>query len=61
MRVLNTANPVVDWNYEFYDYTTTEKTDDKWRRKEPRFITIDPTNPQVFYLSGRYQGSASVM
>ncbi len=54
MRVLNTATPVVDWSYEFYDYTATEKPDDLWRRKEPRFITVDPTNPQIFYLSGRY-------
>jgi len=54
MRVLNTLNPVVDWNYEFYEYTTTEKPQDYFRRKEPRFITVDPTNPQTFYLSGRF-------
>ncbi len=61
MRVLKNAAPVVDWSYEFYDYTTTEQASDIWRRKDPKFITIDPTNPQVFYLSGRYQGYASVM
>jgi hypothetical protein len=60
-RVLNTASPVVDWSYEFNEYTSTEKPDDKWRRKEPKFITTDPTNQQVFYLSGRFQGKASVM
>lgn len=54
-------NPVVDWSYEFTQYTATEVTDDKIRRKEPKFITTDPTNNQVFYLSGRYEGKASVM
>jgi hypothetical protein len=51
--LVSTANPVIDWSYEFYNYASDEG-DDKSRRKDPAFITLNPKNDKVFYLSGRY-------
>jgi hypothetical protein len=56
LRILNAATPVIDWSYEFYDYSTTEYSNDLIRRKDPKYITINPVDNTMFYLSGRYQG-----
>jgi hypothetical protein len=52
--------PRIDWSYEFYDFSTTEATD-QYRRKEPMNIFPDPIDNQVFYLTGRYQGNGMIM
>jgi hypothetical protein len=57
---LSTTTPRIDWSYEFYNFATSEGTD-KDRRKDPTFITLNPQDNRVFYLSGREQGYASVM
>lgn len=44
MRILNAATPVIDWSYEFYDFSATESTD-FYRLKDPAFIHMDPENP----------------
>jgi len=44
LRILNAATPVIDWSYEFYDFSTTESTD-FYRLKDPAFIHMDPENP----------------
>ena len=56
LRILNGPVPIIDWSYEFYDYSTTEYANDLIRRKDPKFITINPVDNSMFYLSGRYQG-----
>jgi hypothetical protein len=58
--LMSTNTPVIDWSYEFYDYSSDEGTD-KDRRKDPQTIHLDPKDNEVFYLSGRFQGYASVM
>jgi len=49
---LSTTTPRIDWSYEFYNFGTSEGTD-KDRRKDPTFITLNPMDNRVFYLSGR--------
>lgn len=58
--LVSTTTPVIDWSYEFYDFTEDEASASD-RRKDPAFIHMDPNDNTVFYLSGRYQGRASVM
>lgn len=58
--LVSTSTPVIDWSYEFYDYTTAE-AEAIDRRKDPAFMHMDPLDDTIFYLSGRYQGRASVM
>jgi hypothetical protein len=58
--LISTATPVIDWSYEFYNYASNEGKDID-RRKDPAMITTNPKDPAVFYLSGRYEGKASVM
>ena len=58
--LLSSASPIIDWSYEFYNYASTEGQDID-RRKDPALITVNPKDPAVFYLSGRYEGKASVM
>jgi hypothetical protein len=54
IRILvSTVVPVVDWSYEFYDYTSSE-ANDIFRRKEPAFMNVNPLDNTVFYISGRY-------
>jgi hypothetical protein len=61
LRLTNTAEPVVDWCYEFTDDTEDEIADDLYRRKDPQFLHLDPKDEQVIYLTGRYYGRGSVM
>ena len=60
MRILNAATPIIDWSYEFYDFSAKE-SNDFYRLKDPTFIHMDPKESSEFYLSGRYQGHASIM
>lgn len=60
VRVLNSATPVIDWSYEFYDYTVDEALEFK-RLKDPALLMEDPRDPSEFYLAGRYQGNAAIM
>jgi len=54
IRILvSTVVPVVDWSYEFYDYTSSE-ANDIFRRKEPAYMNVNPLDNTVFYISGRY-------
>jgi len=56
----DTQPPRIDWGYEFYEYTAAE-ADDLYRRQEPMHIWMDPVDRQVFYMTGRYHGRASIM
>ena len=60
VRLLNGATPIVDYTYEFYDYSTDESTDFK-RLKDPAMIHMDPKDNGDFYWMGRYQGNGAIM
>lgn len=60
VRLLVGATPIVDYSYEFYDYSTTESTDFK-RLKDPAMIRMDPKDSGDFYWIGRYQGNGAIM
>ena len=62
LRLTNTADPVIDWTYEFTDGTAGTVADvELFKRKDPSFIHIDPNDEQVIYLTGRYYGRGSIM
>jgi hypothetical protein len=54
------GNPVLDWAFQFDDFTQAQATD-RYRRKDPVFLENDPTDAQSFYMAGYYQGRGSVM
>ena len=58
--MISGAQPVIDWNYQFYYYSSSEATD-IYRRHDPALITTNPVDNTVIYLSGRNEGEGSVM
>jgi len=61
LRLVNLATPLIDWSFEFYEYTLAETTNEFYRTKVPQFLHDDPRDEQVLYMSGQYQGAASIM
>ena len=61
LRLVNLATPLVDWSFEFYDYSQEETTNDFYRTKVPQFLHDDPRDDQVLYLTGQFRGAASIM
>jgi hypothetical protein len=61
LRITNSVSPAIDWNREVVDLTTEEEPDDFYRRKEINFIHEDPNDDQVLYMSGRIQGSGTLV
>lgn len=60
VRLLNGATPIIDYSYEFYDYSESESLPFK-RLKDPAMIRMDPRDSGDYYWMGRYQGNAAIM
>jgi len=62
LRVADGDQILVDWNYQFVEYSATEITANKLlEKKEATFILADPKQPSALYLIGRYRGLGSVI
>lgn len=53
VRLLNGATPIIDYSYEFYDYSESESLPFK-RLKDPAMIRMDPRDSGDYYWMGRY-------
>lgn len=62
VRIQNIPNgdPVMDYAFQFTDFTTQQATD-YYRRKDPVFLNEDPNDSTHFYWVGYYQGKGAVM
>lgn len=54
------GNPIMDWAFQFTDFTAAQSTD-QYRRKDPVFLNNDPEDPSSFFSLGYYQGTAAIM